>query len=228
MLALRRAAALRRAPLLQLHRRGRALSTAPSIPTTPTPIKATTTTTNKTTPAVDFGDTAVAYRSLATSDLVRAYLVFRACGLRALVTHADSLLRAAYTVLGTSLTEALVKATFFRHFCAGETAQGIRPRVEALRRAGVGGILDYAAEADVAAMASPAQAETTAAYTEGAIQCRVYDYESERQCDAHVGTFLECIDAVKDVTPEGFAAIKVRVRVRVQARAMLGVGPIGG
>lgn len=38
----------------------------------------------------------------------------------------------------------------------------------------------------------------------------MYDYESERRCDAHVATFLECIDAVKNVTPEGFAAIKVR------------------
>lgn len=37
----------------------------------------------------------------------------------------------------------------------------------------------------------------------------MYDYESERRCDAHVATFLECIDAVKNVTPEGFAAIKV-------------------
>lgn len=97
-------------------------------------------------------------------------------------------------------------------------------------------------QADVVQMASPAQAETTQAYTEGAITCRyvklvvhsslcnniratdamrpsitirrrVYDYESERRCDAHVATFLDCIDAVKNVTPEGFAAIKVRTTV---------------
>lgn len=42
---------------------------------------------------VDFGDTAAAYSSLKTLDLVRAYLVFRACGLRPLVTHADAVLR---------------------------------------------------------------------------------------------------------------------------------------
>lgn len=41
----------------------------------------------------------------------------------------------------------------------------------------------------------------------------MYDYESERRCDAHVATFLDCIDAVKNVTPEGFAAIKVRTTV---------------
>lgn len=44
--------------------------------------------------------------------------------------------------------------------------------MERLRRAGVGGILDFAAEADVQQMASPEQAETTQAYTEGAITCR--------------------------------------------------------
>lgn len=42
---------------------------------------------------VDFSDTAAAYSSLKTLDLVRAYLVFRACGLRPLVTHADAVLR---------------------------------------------------------------------------------------------------------------------------------------
>jgi hypothetical protein len=120
---------------------------------------------NNNKPAVDFTDTASAYSSLATADLLRAYLVFRACGLRPLVAHADSLLQTAYSVLGKGVTEALVKATFFRHFCAGETAQLIRPRVERLRKAGVGGILDYAAEADVVGT-------TAAAYTEGAIQCR--------------------------------------------------------
>lgn len=123
-------------------------------------------------PPIDFSDTAAAYSSLATADLVRAYLVFRACGLRPLVTHADEVLRFAYRLLGKTLTEMVVASTFFRHFCAGETAQGIRPRVERLRRAGVGGILDFAAEADVQQMASPAQAETTQAYTEGAITCR--------------------------------------------------------
>lgn len=42
---------------------------------------------------VDFSDTATAYSSLKTLDLVRGYLVFRACGLRPLVTHADAVLR---------------------------------------------------------------------------------------------------------------------------------------
>ncbi len=92
----------------------------------------------------------------------------------------------------------MVRHTFFRHFCAGETAKTIRPRVEKLRKGGVAGILDYAAEADITQMtANPEQEATTQAYKEGDIACRVYSYESERQCDAHVQTFLECIHAVK-------------------------------
>lgn len=86
----------------------------------------------------------------------------------------------------------------------------IRPRIAKLKEAGVAGILDYAAEADIKEMmTSPAVEATTQAYKEGEIACRVYEYENERTCDAHVQTFLECIHAVKDVTPEGFAAIKV-------------------
>lgn len=158
------------APVPHQHRRLAPLST---IPTT-TPPAATNNHHQPPPPqaAVNFGDTSTAYSTLTTADLVRAYLVFRACGLRPLVAHADAVLRTTYKVLGKSVTEALVKSTFFKHFCAGETAQGIRPRVERLRKAGVGGILDYAAEADVQQMQEGSQAGTTQAYTEGAITCR--------------------------------------------------------
>ena len=38
---------------------------------------------------------------------------------------------------------------------------------------------------------------------------RTYDYESEAQCDQHVAIFEDCIKAVKEVTPHGFAALKL-------------------
>lgn len=38
---------------------------------------------------------------------------------------------------------------------------------------------------------------------------RTYAYQSEKECDANVDIFLKCIQAVKDTTPEGFAAIKL-------------------
>lgn len=213
-MALRRSILLRR-PLGSVAYRAinprcrRALSQLPLQPAVP-PAKAEPPVSASSTPTVDFNDTRVAYSAVSTLDLLRGVLVFKLCSIRPLVNHADLILRRAYSVFGRSLTEAVVRQTFFKHFCAGETATTIRPRVESLRRAGVAGILDFAAEADINQMVQ--EPATTAAYKEGEIQCRVYDYQSERQCDAHVKTFLECIHAVKDVTPEGFAAIKVRGR----------------
>ena len=66
-----------------------------------------------------------------------------------------------------------------------------------LRR--VGGILDYAAEADPEAAEGISINQPT----------RVYPYESEAACDANARTFLSAVRAVHDTTPEGFAAVKV-------------------
>jgi len=82
--------------------------------------------------------------------------------------------------------------------------------VDFLQRNGIGSILDYAAESDTA---SP---DTTAAVKEstnedgkGGVQCRVYSYQDEALCDQHAETFKSCIKAVKQVSPTGFAAIKI-------------------
>jgi len=158
---------------------------------------------------IDFTDSEVAYAGLTTTDILRALMVFRVCSTRPIVQNADTVMKYAYKVLGRTITDTMVRHTFFRHFCAGETHESIRPRVNLLRANGVGGILDYAAEADVAEPPTTSQEELTHAYSEGEVICRVYDYQSELQCDAHVKTFLDCIQAVHDVTPEGFAAIKL-------------------
>ena len=42
-----------------------------------------------------------------------------------------------------------MRRTFFRHFCAGEDAESIKPVIHELERNGIGAILDYAAEADL-------------------------------------------------------------------------------
>lgn len=42
-----------------------------------------------------------------------------------------------------------MKRTFFRHFCAGEDVDGIRPTIAFLEHNGIGSILDFAAEADL-------------------------------------------------------------------------------
>ena len=43
----------------------------------------------------------------------------------------------------------LVNETFFKHFCAGQDRDEVKPLMDSLKKLGVGGILDYAAEEDV-------------------------------------------------------------------------------
>ncbi len=99
---------------------------------------------------LDFSDGRAVYAHKATPDLIRAYVVLRLCGFRSLVDHAGSLLAAAEKVFGHKFVKTFLRRTFFGHFCAGESENGIRPTVEALDRAGVGSILDYAAEVTIA------------------------------------------------------------------------------
>jgi proline dehydrogenase len=52
-------------------------------------------------------------------------------------------------ILGERITNSLMKVTFFGHFCGGENNDDIQPTIKRLSEAGIGSILDYAAEADV-------------------------------------------------------------------------------
>jgi proline dehydrogenase len=105
-------------------------------------------------------------------------------------------------VLGQWATEKLLRHSVFAHFVAGESAADIAPTLQELHRLGVGGILDYAAEADMDA------AESTIADHVNQ-PSRVYPYEGEDVCEANARTFLSAVRAVHDTTPEGFAAVKV-------------------
>lgn len=76
----------------------------------------------------------------------------------------------------------------------------------ALYEAGIGGILDYAAEDDVDAAAGPA----SRAEPHDTVVARTYDYDTEAACDRHTSIFLRSIAAAADGRGQGFAAIKVR------------------
>lgn len=52
-------------------------------------------------------------------------------------------------VLGKRLFAALMKATFYGHFVAGEDQIKIQPTLERLRSFGVKSILDYSVEEDI-------------------------------------------------------------------------------
>ncbi|KAG2499525.1 hypothetical protein HYH03_002471 [Edaphochlamys debaryana] len=106
---------------------------------------------------LDFGDHAAVFEGQSTGQLLRAYGVLRACGFKPLVSHAEWLLGTSRRLLGAGATDALVKASFFKHFCAGEDVGEVQRTVDRLRGLGVGAILDYAAEDDVGhANATPA------------------------------------------------------------------------
>ena len=168
------------------------------------------------------------FATKTTAEVFRAFVVMRMCQIPALVTNGDKLLSLGEKVLGQAIINSILRATFFGHFCAGEDQETIRPTVDSLKKAKVLSILDYAAEADESA--KPMDAPTVkseewasdapaASGSQGTVMhevfpapqavARTYHYAGEESCDKHVEVFEKCIEAVHNVTPAGFAAIKL-------------------
>ncbi|KAK9839435.1 hypothetical protein WJX81_001871 [Elliptochloris bilobata] len=154
---------------------------------------------------LDFGDPAAAFGAKSTRELLLAWSVFSACQIKPLVRNADALLRWSKRLLPSALVDGIVKRTFFAHFCGGETQESMRPVLNRLHENGIGSILDYAAEDDVESADGPASRGAP----HGRSVARTYLYETERACDAHLGTFLTSIEAAGKAPGQGFAAIKV-------------------
>lgn len=155
-------------------------------------------------PAVlDFTDTARIFQSKTTPELVRAYTVYFLSQQRWLVQHSDALLRAAYAVpvVGPKMTDSLLRATFFGHFCAGADVNEIRPVLKALADAGIGGILDYAAEADVE------NPRDLSGVDHNLLSARTYEYEGEAACDANAAIARH---AIIDAATTAAATAKAR------------------
>lgn len=161
---------------------------------------------------IDFNDAKSSFKNKTLPELLTGKLVFTLCQMRFLVERSETLVKLSYKLLGFELTNAVLRATFFGHFCAGEDEDSIRPTVKRLESGGVGSILDYAAESDVQENGDDgggASVHIKASTTVGKSQGRVYDYQNEKLCDMHMKTFEKAIIAVKNVSPTGFAAIKV-------------------
>jgi proline dehydrogenase len=155
----------------------------------------------------NFSDAQSAHGSKSFVELLRAIGVFSSCRLPFLIQNAEFFLDLSYKTLGRSTTNAVMKHTFFRHFCAGEDRNEMKPVIEMLRMNNIGPILDYAAENYSDSSAPGLQGIfTQPPFNQPA---RVYDYQSEEECDRHVTVFKDCIHSVHDVSPAGFAALKV-------------------
>lgn len=120
--------------------------------------------------------------------------------------RADSLLALSKRVIGERATLALARRTFFAHFCAGEDGASIQPTVQRLRAAGVGAILDYAAEEDVAA---EPEAYVRTGERQGVVSARTYDYAGEAECDRNTDIFLQAITDAARGGGDGFVAVKL-------------------
>ena len=162
----------------------------------------------------DFSDEKAAYESKSNIELLRAYIVFQLCRIPFIVNHSESLLKYSRKVLGDTITDNVLKATMFGHFCAGEDEKRIGPVLAAMEKKGVGSILDYAYEDPVESEGKSGGGDKEVKTADAIVQdtlvkARVYDYESEKQCDRHVDVFKSCINSVKNLNMDGYAAVKV-------------------
>lgn len=84
----------------------------------------------------------------------------------------------------------------------------MKPVIDRLQENNIGPILDYAAESDSDGIIS-GDSEGLTTQPPFNQPARIYDYKSEKECDSHVEVFKNCIRSVRDVSPHGFAALKV-------------------
>ncbi|XP_042887856.1 proline dehydrogenase 1, mitochondrial-like isoform X1 [Penaeus japonicus] len=96
-----------------------------------------------------FCDYRNAFKSKTNFELLRGLLVFHLCTIKPLVENNAKLMKLGQKVLGKRLFAALMKATFYGHFVAGEDQITIQPTLERLRSFGVKSILDYSVEEDL-------------------------------------------------------------------------------
>ncbi|CAB3406802.1 unnamed protein product [Caenorhabditis bovis] len=98
---------------------------------------------------LSFKNTKEAFKSKSNTELVRALVVLRLCGIKPLVDNNQAILATMRRVLGKNLFKKVLKNTFYGHFVAGETESEVGPVVAKLRQFGVKSILDYSVEADI-------------------------------------------------------------------------------
>ncbi|KAJ3195795.1 hypothetical protein HK101_011050 [Irineochytrium annulatum] len=89
------------------------------------------------------------YKDKPLIDLLNSYAVFKLCAFPPLVDWTPSLLRAAEVTRMKWLANGVVKGTFFKHFCGGETIKEVLPTMSSFQSRGIGSILDLAMEADL-------------------------------------------------------------------------------
>ena len=148
---------------------------------------------------MDFEDSKRLFAAATTGELARALMIFEVCAIRPVVANASLMYKMATICMGHGLPHWVIRASFFRHFCGGESEHDLIPVMERLGACGIGAILDYAAEADV-----DSAPQGDHAYCP--------DLLGESACDANTEIVLASIDAAAAAAERGgqepFAACK--------------------
>jgi proline dehydrogenase len=142
-----------------------------------------------TTPELSFSKT-------STLTLLKKYIVLASCN-DSLVRYSPEILSLMRKILGKTITNMIIRKTFFEVFCAGETEEQARATMKRLMvDYGVSGILDFAAEQDVG----------ESSHERSIALSRQYAYYGESECDKRVNEFETAIRAAGN---GGFAAVKM-------------------
>ncbi|XP_018330006.1 proline dehydrogenase 1, mitochondrial isoform X2 [Agrilus planipennis] len=189
---------------------------------------------------ITFENAEAAFKSKTNLELIRAYIVYTLCSFDYLVQNNMKLMKMTRSILGDRLFIALMKATFYGHFVAGEDQYKIRPVLERLRSFGVKPILDYSVEEDLSQeQAEKLEVEASVPMSGDLMEpgslkqyhvaktfadrrylvssARTYFYMNEATCERNMETFIQCLEAVAGATyGTGITAIKLTALGRPQ------------
>ncbi|OWR53723.1 proline dehydrogenase 1, mitochondrial [Danaus plexippus] len=181
-----------------------------------------------------------AFKSKKTSELVRAYLVYQICSINWVVENNAMLMKRLRQLVGQRLFEAIMKATFYGQFVAGEDQIKIQPTLDRLRSFGVKPILDYSVEEDLSQEEAEKREVSASISTCGDTQeegqlkqyhveqrfadrrykvtsARTYFYLNEASCEKNMEAFMNSIDTVAKITKStGLMAVKLTALGRPQ------------
>jgi proline dehydrogenase len=121
---------------------------------------------------LEFEDTGRLFTGEPSTALVRTLAALQLMSAGPLVDVGLAALRSP-AVAASPVVQAAARATAYKHFCAGETAEEAAARVQRLWRGGMGGILDYGIE----------------------------DAEDGAACDRNVAGFLAAVDVAAALPP---------------------------
>lgn len=201
----------------QNHTDGRRASSNAAVPAAPVaPVPETRT-------PINFDDFKAAFQHHSTGELLRALLILNLCSFSVISSNSERIVTTLKRYFGKQVT-GLAFTLLHRHFAGGQRFEDLSGTLGNLRVAGIGAILDYAAEADLDDIDHD-ESKTQHAHGQAAGNALMVPHPffpnetmdatataDERELDANVRIFLECIGAAATQT-NGFAAIKATALV---------------